>query len=122
MSKQKLLVIATAALGILSLFLPFVKVLGTSVNAMKGAGALSKFLLVMYGVSIALTLLGKPADNVKKGSMIGIIICAAIALLFLFLNMANVAEMGMSVLGIGFWTAIIATLAMPIVMFVFKNK
>ena len=122
MSKQKLFVISAAAAGIIALFLPVVKIMDVSANAMK-TGSLGYILLVMFGVSLLLCLTGKPTAALKKGSIIGIVVCAVIALLFLLLNIANLPSgMGLGVLGAGFWLALLASVALPVFAFVLKNK
>ena len=129
MSKQRMFVIAAAAVGIISLFLPFASVtmLGiTSSFSTIGTGALGYLLMVMFAVSLLLALLGKPSTSLKMGSIIGIIICAAIALLFLLMNAASAGDAGGDAvevsLGIGFWLAMLVCVAMPVLAFVFKNK
>ena len=120
MCKQKLFVIVAAVIGIIALFLPFVSFMGMSANALK-YGSDGYILLGLFVVPAALCFLGKLQENLKKPIMIVILIFAILALGVLVLNLVNALEL-ISMLGIGFWLAMVASIAIPAVVFVFKNK
>jgi len=124
MCKQKLFVIVTAVVGVVALFLPFVSFMGISANAFSMDSIYSYVLIAGFAIPIVLVFLGSPAAALNKISAIGIIVCALAVLTILILNMVNLLqyELGLGVLGIGFWLALIAGFALPVVAFMFKNK
>ena len=122
MSKQKLSVIVTAAIGIVAiLFLPFIK-FGISRNILSALPEFGVPLLLAFGAVLILALLAKEAPF-KKGFLIGILVCAIIAFLVLAIIYLALADAGGTrMLASGFWLAMLTSIAIPVVLFAFKNK
>jgi peptidoglycan/LPS O-acetylase OafA/YrhL len=80
MSKQRKFVLIAAAVGIISMFLPWISFLGFNINGMHGSGILVFLCFVASGI---ITLLGDQTKNLEK-TMWGItLIAGAIALLII---------------------------------------
>ena len=80
MNKQRKFVLIAAAVGIISMFLPWISFFGFSINGMHGSGIV---VFLCFAVSGIIALLGDQTKNLEK-TMWGItLIAGAIALLII---------------------------------------
>ncbi|MEO9004287.1 MAG: hypothetical protein ABI288_06105, partial [Ginsengibacter sp.] len=106
MSKQRKFVLISAAVGFISMFLPWVSisVLGytQSVNGMHDKGIL---VFLCFVVSGAIAYFGDQTKNLDKTMWTVTLIAGALALLMIiwFYSQANSAFMGSSMIGFGLY-------------------
>lgn len=122
MEKNRLLIVISAAVAILSTFLPWASfnagVLGSmSVNGLQGDGW---FVIIAAIVSIVLTCLNNVNKSMPKGFAIGVIVSGAIATLVTFVNLfsvnkyvSNVGGYGISI-GFGLILSLLASIALVV--------
>jgi len=116
MSKQRKMILIAAAVGIISMFLPWVSVFGFSVNGMHGWGVLVFFCFVAAGI---LAYMGDQTKNLTRTAWMATLIAGGIAALIMAINFINALEV-LSAVGVGFYLALAASLA--IVAFTFMNR
>ena len=113
MSKQRKFVLISAAVGFISMFLPWVSisVLGytQSVNGMHDKGIL---VFLCFVVSGAIAYFGDQTKNLDKTMWTVTLIAGALALLMIiwFYSQANSAFMGSSMIGFGLYIAGLAAI------------
>jgi len=113
MNKQRLAILAAAAVGVLATFLPWAGAMGFTVSGIQIPGG-NKFFgianLVLFGVALALSLLGDRASKLE-GSNRTLAAAAGIAAGVLAIITVCRPYYG----GLGVWLAILAGIALPIV-------
>jgi hypothetical protein len=125
MSKQRKFVLISAAVGIISMFLPWVSIslfgyTGGSVNGMHGKGVLVFFCFLISG---GLAYLGDQSKNLDKTSWSVTLLAAAVALVFIiwFYSEATNSIMGSSFIGYGIYVAAIAAIGVLGSAYLFKS-
>lgn len=116
MSKQRKMILIAAAVGIISMFLPWVSAFGFSVNGMHGWGVLVFFCFVAAGL---LAYMGDQTQNLNRTNWMMTLIAGGIAALIMVINFINALEV-LSAVGIGFYLSLGASLA--IVALTFMNR
>ena len=124
MNKQRKFVLISAAVGFISMFLPWVSVsmLGysQSVNGMHGKGTLVFICFVVSGV---IAWLGDQTKNLDKTMWTVTLLAGAIALLFtiLFYSDASGSVMGSAFIGFGVYIAAIASIGILASAYLFRS-
>jgi uncharacterized protein YacL len=124
MSKQRKYVLIAAAIGVVSLFLPWVKVsfFGAtgSVNAMNGSSGY--FVLALFVVSGIMAYRGNQNNNIDKKSWIVILICSIVATLWLLLIWlgASNSNNGTS-LAYGYYLSLLSAIGVVVAAFIFRS-
>jgi hypothetical protein len=124
MNKQRKFVLIAAAVGVISMFLPWISVsmLGANetVSGMHGKGILVFLCFVVAG---AVAYMGNQTINLDK-TMWGITLLAGIvALLFIiwFYSEASDSFMGASFIGFGFYISALASLGILLSAYMFRS-
>lgn len=104
MSKQRKMILIAAAVGVISMFLPWASVFGFSMNGMHGWGII--VFLCFLGAG-ALTLMGDGTKNLEPVYWLAAIVAGGLASLIMLFNLINAAGT-LSYLGIGFYGALLA--------------
>ena len=99
------MILIAAAVGVVSMFLPWASVLGFSVNGMNGWGIL--VFLCFLGAS-ALTLMGDQTKNLEPPYWLMAIVAGGLASLIMLVNLIN-ASGTLAYLSIGFYGALLAS-------------
>ena len=125
MSKQRKYVLIAAAVGAVSLFLPWVKVIlffgsSGSVNAMNGSSGY--FLFALFVVSGIMAYLGNQTTNIDKKYWIVILICSIVATLWLLLIWvgASNSNNGTS-LAFGYYLSLLSAIGIAVAAFKFRS-
>jgi hypothetical protein len=124
MNKQRKFVLIAAAVGIISMFLPWISVsmLGFSetVNGMHGKGIL---VFLCFAVSGIIAYLGDQTKNLDKTMWAITLIAGALALLMViwFYFQASDSYMGASFVGFGLYISGIASLGILISAYAFRS-
>lgn len=122
--KQRKYVLIAAGVGIISLFMPWVKIslfgVSGSVNAMNGSSGY--FLLALFAVSGIMAYKGNQTLNIDKKSWIVVIICSVIATLWLLLIWIGASNSitGTS-LATGFYLSLLSAIAIALAAFRFRS-
>ena len=117
MSKQRKMMLIAAAVGVISMFLPWVSVLGFSVNGLHGWGVLVFLCFVAAGV---LALVGDQSTNLPPTNWMLSLIAGGIAALIMLVNLANGAGV-LGSLGIGFYGALLASVGVVAFAFIHRS-
>lgn len=99
------MILLAAAVGIISMFLPWVSVLGFSVNGMHGWGIL--VFLCFLGAG-ALSVMGDQTKNLEPVHWLLTLVAGGLAFLIMLVNLIN-ASSALGFLGIGFYGALVAS-------------
>jgi peptidoglycan/LPS O-acetylase OafA/YrhL len=122
MNKQRKFVLIAAAVGIISMFLPWISFFGFSINGMHGSGILVFLCFVVSGI---IALVGDQTKNLEK-TMWGItLIAGALALLiilYFLIDSGNENPFG-SVTGFsfGFYLSGIAAIGVLLSAYLFRS-
>ncbi len=108
MHKQRKAILIAAAVGVIAMFLPWVS-LGPygSVNGLHGGGILVLLAFIGAGVAAFLNAQDRPLDKTMWAVALG---CGALAAAILIINLLRALD-ALGYLSIGFWLALIASLA-----------
>src|SRR5450432_319783 len=123
MNKQRKFVLIAAAIGLISMFLPWISFFGFSINGMHGSGILVFLCFVVSGI---IALLGDQAKNLEK-TMWGItLIAGAIALLvilYFFIDSSGNSSIFGSVTGFsfGFYISGLAAIGVLFSAYLFRS-
>ncbi len=118
MSNQRKFILITAAIGVISMFLPWLSwPFGGSVNGMHGEGIIVFLCFTVCGV---LGFLGDQTKNLSKSSWMLCLILSAIGALILVINFLRVLEV-LKAFSIGFYLATIASVALVAVIYIFRS-
>jgi peptidoglycan/LPS O-acetylase OafA/YrhL len=124
MSKQRKFVLISAAVGFISMFLPWisVSVLGfsQSVNGMHDKGILVFICFIICG---GLAYLGDQTRNLDKNMWGVTLLAGAVALLFIiwFYSQASGNGMGVSFIGFGVYIAALASIGILASAYLFRS-
>lgn len=110
------MMLIAAAVGVVSMFLPWVSFLGFSVNGMHGSGVLVFFCFVAAGV---LAYLGDQTTNLNQVNWMIALIAGGVAALIMVINFFDAGSSGL--LGIGFYGALLASLAIIAFAFMYRT-
>lgn len=124
MSKQRKFVLISAAVGFISMFLPWISVsmmgYSQSVNGMHDKGILVFLCFVASGV---IAYLGDQTKNLDKTMWAVTLLAGAIALLFTiwFYSQASGSILGSSFIGFGVYIAAIASIGIIVSAYMFRS-
>ena len=122
MNKQRKFILIAAAVGIIAMFLPWLKIsffgMNTSVNGMHGSGILVFLCFLGAGV---VAFLGDQTKNLDKTFWFITLACGALASLIMVWNLIDVLGSGLSFLSIGFYLAVLAAVAVLLVTYIYRN-
>jgi peptidoglycan/LPS O-acetylase OafA/YrhL len=116
MSKQRKMILIAAAIGIISMFLPWVSVFGFSVNGMNGWGVL---VFLCFAAAGAVSFMGDQTRNLNQTNWMITLIAGGIASLIMLINFLRTLS-NIGHLSFGFYGALAA--AIGIVAFTFKHR
>ena len=105
-----------AAVGVVSMFLPWVSVLGFSANGMHGSGILVFLCFVAAGV---FAYLGDQTTNLNQVNWMIALIAGGVAALIMVINFFDASGSGL--LSIGFYGALLASLALIAFAFMYRT-
>lgn len=112
--------LAAAAVGIVSMFLPWVSIsiagFGASANGMHGSGVLVFLCFVAVGV---LAYLGDQTTNLNQVNWMIALIAGGVAALIMVINFFDAGSSGL--LSVGFYGALIAALAVVVFGFMYRT-
>lgn len=116
MSKQRKMVLIAAAVGVISMFLPWVSVSGYSVNGMHGWGVLVFICLLAAGF---LAFTGNQTANLDRTAWMAVLIAGGIASLIMVINFLRSLD-GLGYVSIGFYGALAASIG--VLAFAFMHR
>lgn len=121
MNKQRLTILIIAILGAVGTFLPWISTPFGSVNGTEGDGYIT---LVLYGVVLVFSVLGKTKAPLKGGLLIGAVIIALVASAVGLYDIMNAKKLlgSMKFVGIGLYVVAVAGIMLAIFSFVIKDK
>lgn len=124
MNKQRKFVLISAAVGFISMFLPWMSIsmmgFSQSVNGMHDKGILVFLCFVVAGV---IAYLGDQTKNLDKTMWAVTLLAGAIALLFIiwFYSQVSNSIMGSSFVGFGLYIAAIASIGILVSAYIFRS-
>ncbi len=127
MNKQRKFILISAAIGVISIFLPWVTIsvmgMGSSVNGFHGVGIV---VFLSFAGAIIIALMGDQTKSLDKTMWLAALAAGVIAFLFTLIAAAsNDASGGMGLvdasLGIGIWLAFISSIGISASAWMFKN-
>ena len=122
MNQQRKSILIAAVVGIISMFLPWVRIsffgISTSANGMHGSGILVFLCFIGAGV---VAFLGEQTKNLDKTFWFIALACGALASLIMVWNLIDVMGGGMSFLSIGFYLAVLAAVAVLLAAYIYRN-
>jgi len=122
MNKQRKFILIAAAIGIIAMFLPWVKItffgLSNSVNGMHGSGILVFLCFIGAGV---IAFLGDQTKSLEKTFWFIALACGALASLIMVWNFIDAMDGAMSYLSIGFYLAVLASLGVLLSAYLFRS-
>lgn len=136
MDRQRRYLLIAAAAGVISVFLPWVKMdvggflqglgVGHSINGFRGIGILVFIAYVVCGLLAFAGDQQRPLDKTPWLTVLGAAAVSIIGIFGFFISAGNDASMGMGLVdikpGIGSWVAFFATLGILISALAFKSK
>ncbi|RYF79734.1 MAG: hypothetical protein EON98_14265 [Chitinophagaceae bacterium] len=108
MTKQRKMMLVAAAVGIISVFLPWVSIFGYSVNGMHGWGVL---VFICFLVTGAVAFLGDQTTNLTSTSWMIALIASGLAAVLMVINFFVDMDK-LRYLGFGFYISLAASLAL----------
>lgn len=119
MNKQRKFILIAAAVGIIGMFLPWVKVFFLSYNGMHGSGFLAFLCFVGAGV---VAFLGDQTKSLGKTFWFIALACGALSSLIILWNLIDaLSNGGASVLSIGIYIAAIGAVGTLASAYVFRS-
>ena len=124
MSKQRKYILIAAVVGVVSLFLPWVKVsfFGAtgSINAMKGSSGY--FVFALFVVSGIMAYRGNQNNNIDKKSWIVVLICSIVATLWLLLIwLGSSNSINGTSLAYGYYLSLLSAIGVVVAAFIFRS-
>ncbi|HRN80677.1 MAG TPA: hypothetical protein PKY29_10290 [Ferruginibacter sp.] len=125
MNKQRKWMLIAAAVGVISMFLPWIKVsflgMGSSQNGMHGNGIVV-FICFLAGGLIA--FLGNQEKSLDQSKWMLAIVASALAALLMIINYFRITDNPFTsgMISFGFYLALIAALALLVVTIIFRDK
>ena len=110
------MILIAAAVGVISMFLPWVSFLGFSVSGMHGSGILVFLCFLAAG---ALAYLGDQTTSLNQTNWMITLVAGGVAALIMVINFFDAGTSGL--LGIGFYGALLASLAIVAFAFMFRS-
>ena len=115
------MILIAAAVGVISMFLPWISLDlgifgGGSINGMHGSGILVFLCFLAAG---AIAYLGDQTTNLNQTNWMIALVAGGVAALIMVINFFDSASSGL--LGIGFYGALIASLAIIAFAFMFRS-
>ena len=122
MSKQRKFVLIAAAVGVVSMFLPWISVSGfgasASVNGMHGSGIL---VFLCFAAAGAFTLMGDQTKNLDKTFWMITLIAGALAAVIVIWNLIDASSSVYSAhLSFGIYLAALASVGVVVAAFLFR--
>jgi peptidoglycan/LPS O-acetylase OafA/YrhL len=121
MSKQRKFILIAAAVGVISMFLPWVSIsmmgFSSSANGMHGSGILVFLCFLACG---ALAFLGDQTKNLDKTFWMITLIAGGIGALIMIINFFQALDI-LSMMSFGFYFALLASLAVVGAAFMFRT-
>lgn len=125
LNKQRKLILISAAIGIISIFLPWFSAgafgFSVHINGFHGWGILS---FLCFIASIVIVLLGVQTETLDKSMWLAAIICGTVALLSVIITMLS-SSSGFGFIsaefGFGIWIALAAAIGVTLFAWMFKN-
>jgi peptidoglycan/LPS O-acetylase OafA/YrhL len=122
MSKQRKFILIAAAVGVISMFLPWVSISmgpfgGVSTNGFHGAGI---FVFLCFAACGVLAFLGDQTKNLDKTFWMICLIAGGLAALIMIINFLQALD-SLSYLSFGFYLAVLASIAVVAATYVFRN-
>lgn len=123
MNKQRKFVLIAAVVGVIAMFLPWVRIsflgLSNSVNGMHGSGIMVFLCFIGAGV---VAYLGDQTKNLDKTFWFVALACGALATLIMLWNFIDaMGGMGASFMSIGFYLAALAAIGVLLSAYMFRN-
>ena len=119
MSKQRKFVLIAAVIGIISMFLPWVRFFGYHISGMHGIGILIFLCFVFAGI---ITLLGDQTTNLDKTMWLITLASASLATLIIVWKIIDARASNMaSFLRFGIYLAALAAIGVLISAFLFSS-
>ncbi|HMK05397.1 MAG TPA: hypothetical protein VK489_14445 [Ferruginibacter sp.] len=122
MNKQRKFILIAAAVGIIAMFLPWIKItffgLSSSVNGMHGNGILVFFCFIGAGVA---AFLGDQTKSLDKTFWFIALACGALASVIMVWNFIDAMGGGTSYLSIGFYLAGLAAVGILLSAYMFRS-
>ena len=119
MNKQRKFILIAAAVGILGMFLPWIKVYFFSYNGMHGSGFLAFLAFAGAGV---VAFLGDQTKALEKTFWFVALACGALATLIVLWNLIDaLGNGGASVLSIGIYIAAIGAVGVLLAAYLFRS-
>jgi len=125
MHRQRRFVLIVAAIGVISVFLPWVtigNVLGDSINA-NGFSGVGIIVFIALLAAVILALMGDQTKAEEKNTWMVTLIAGAVALLFGIIKYGQISgsTFGIASPGYGLWIALAASLAVILCAWLFKS-
>src|SRR5215207_8491815 len=117
MSKQRKMILIAAAVGEISMFLPWVSILGYSVSGMHGAGILVFLCFLAAGF---LAFSGDQTTNLNKMNWMLTLVAGGIALLIMIINFIDGLS-AISLFSFGFWGALAASIGIVAFAYMYRS-
>ena len=111
------MMLIAAAVGIISLFLPWVSILGYSVSGMHSWGVLVFLCFIVAG---AIAFMGDQTTNLNQTNWMIALIASGLAALIMVINFLTNLD-AMRFLGIGFYGSLIASVALVAMTFMHRS-
>lgn len=122
MNKQRKFILIAAAVGVIAMFLPWVRIsffgMSSSVNGMHGSGILVFLCFVGAGV---VAFLGDQTKNLDKTFWFIALACGGLASLIMIWNFIDVVGSGLSFLSIGFYLAVLSAVSMLLATYIYRS-
>ena len=116
MSKQRKMILIAAAVGVISLFLPWVSIIGFSANGLHGYGFLVFLCFIAAGV---LAYTGDQTKNLNQTNWMGVLIAGGVAILCMAIDLLTHLDL-LRLYSFGFYLSLAAALA--IVAFAYMHR
>jgi len=119
MNKQRKFILIAAAVGFISMFLPWFDMIVASINGMHDKGILVFICFVIAGV---VAYLGDQTKSLEKTSWFIALVCGALATLLMVWFLVESSDYsGMSFLGFGFYLALLSAIGVLASTYLFRS-
>ena len=121
MSKQRKFILIASAIGVISMFLPWVKIslfgFSSSVNGMRDSGIFIFLCFVACGV---ISFLGNQTTNLDRTMWMVTLIVGGLAALIMVINFLRASD-GMNFLSYGFYMALLSSIGLVVAAYLFRT-
>ena len=121
MSKQRKFILIASAIGVISMFLPWVKIslfgFSSSVNGMRDSGIFIFLCFVACGV---ISFLGNQTTNLDRTMWMVTLIVGGLAALIMVINFLRASD-GMNFLSYGFYLALLSSIGLVVAAYLFRT-